>query len=870
MAWRDSKASRRRLVLFSLCIVFGVGALVALDSFTISLGRALAEESKTLLGADLTISSRLPLPAPILAAVRATGAETAEQITFSTMMVVGSGNAEGTGYSSKASGTRLVQLRGETGSFPFYGEVDTKPPGAMSELHRAQQTAERVAVVEQTLMNAYGLRRGDNVKLGTGYFRIVGALEKISGESLAITQLAPRVLVPASALAGTGLDLNGPLVRRRLAVKLPRGSDSDSQVESLAQAFRSKFAAERISIETVAGRRRDLGRSLGNIDGFLALVGFVALLLGAVGVASAVLAHVRSKIPTVALLRCIGVSSRQAFSIYLVQGCVLGLIGALGGGLLGVAIQAFLPQVIAALLPVPVPFAISGLGVLRGMAVGWGVCVLVCLIPLAGIGRVSPLAVIRAFGSEAGVPQPRLAKIILGAVLIAAITVFAIAQVHSVAVGAGFAIAVLVGFAVFYGAARAVSAIARRWTPGALPFPARQGFANLFRPQNRTTLLIVALGLATFLSFALFLTHVAFAREMRLTSSGDRPNLMFFDVQDDQVQGLETFLKTRGVPPTQDASVITMKISAVRGQTVSELLKRNPDDEPDDRRPSRRDADSSIPAWTLRHEYRSTARNSLSPSEQLVAGTFVGKVTGTGVVPISVDEGLVQEMHLKLADRIDWDVQGVPVQTVVGSIRSIDWRRLAPNFFIVFPTGALDDAPKFWVVAVKAPSADASASLQAEVVRQYPNVTAIDLSAILQTVDSIFSKVGFVVEFMAMFTVATAVVVLASSILAGRQQRRKEMVLLRTLGASAAQLNLMQATEYAVLGLLGALLGCLLGWAASACLARWVFEFSAAAPPVAFVGAFLIVICVTLLTGWLADRDLPRTPPLEAIRGESG
>lgn len=858
MAWRDSKASRRRLLLYSLCLVFGIGALVALDSFSLSLARSIAQESKSLLGADLVLSSRLPLPAPVRAAVAASGAETAEQIRFSSMARL-------------RGATRLVQVRAQAGTFPFYGQIDATPRDAVARLRAAERTGEPVAIVEQSLLTAYGAKPGDAIRLGTENFRIVGALRQISGESFAIIQLAPRVLVPAAALARAGLGADGPLVRRQLALKLPSGVDADA----LARSWRDRFAADRLEIETVAGRRRQLGRSLTNVDGFLSLVGFVALLLGAVGVASAVHAHVQSKVPTVALLRCIGVTSRQAFAIYLAQGAALGAVGAIGGGVVGIATQALLPRVVASLLPVPVTFALSFAGVARGMAVGWAVCLLVALIPLLGVGRVSPLAALRAHGSEGSASRLTWPRVLLALVQVAAIAAFAYAQTRNARLGAGFALAVVLGFALFVGAARAASALAARWAPARAPYALRQGLANLHRPQNRTTLLLVALGLATFLSFTLLLTRAAFSRELRSVGMGDRPNLMFYDVQDDQVRPLEAFLRSRHLGAMQDASVIAMKIEALRGRPVDEWLK-DAEGPPSLRyggRSVRAGTEDAVPAWTLRYEYRSTARDHLAPTERVVAGKFVGRMPpatdpAKALVPISVEEGLARDMHLRIGDHIDWNVQGLIVHTEVGSIRSVDWRRLSPNFFVVFPLGVLDDAPKFWVVAVRAPSADVSGAVQAEAVRRFPSVTVIDLQAILQTVDGILSKVGFVVGFMALFTAATAVVVLACSVLSGRQQRRREAVLLRILGASARQLWAIQASEYALLGALGAVIGCLLGWGASASLDRWVFDFPAAAPAGDFAAAIAVVMAVTLVTGWAADRDLARVPPLEALRAE--
>jgi putative ABC transport system permease protein len=241
----------------------------------------------------------------------------------------------------------------------------------------------------------------------------------------------------------------------------------------------------------------------------------------------------------------------------------------------------------------------------------------------------------------------------------------------------------------------------------------------------------------------------------------------------------------------------------------------------------------------------------------------------TQVVPISLEEGLADEMGLKLGDGIDWDIQGVTIHSRVASLRAVEWRRLEPNFFVVFPEGVLDSAPKFHVAAVRAPTGAASAELQRAVVRDFPNVTAIDLALVLATVEGVLGKVSFVIEFMAFFTVATGLLVLACAVINGRYQRRLETVLLRTLGATRSQVARIQLVEYAVLGGLAATVGSLLSLVASGLLARLVFKIPAAAPPMALVISVAGVSGLTLLVGRVADRGLLGQPPLEVLRAEN-
>jgi putative ABC transport system permease protein len=282
------------------------------------------------------------------------------------------------------------------------------------------------------------------------------------------------------------------------------------------------------------------------------------------------------------------------------------------------------------------------------------------------------------------------------------------------------------------------------------------------------------------------------------------------------------------------------------------------------------DKATAIPGWTLRREYRSTFRAELTETESLVQGQFTGRVAeGAPVIPISIEEGLARDMRLKLGDEVEFDVQGVSLLTRVGSVRKVDWQRMQPNFFIVFPEGVLEAAPKFFVVALRAATPADSARLQQAVVREYPNISAIDLALLLQTFDAIFSRVALVVQFMALFTVATGVIVLVGAVLTGRYQRIRETVLLRTLGATRRQLMQIQLVEYSILGILAAVVGCLLAVAANALLAQFVLKTSTSVS----VGTLALAVCavtaVTLLTGLLSSRGVTDHPPLEVLRQET-
>lgn len=836
MAWRDSRASRSRLLLASTSIVLGIAALVAIASFNNNLITSINDQAKTLLGADLMVQSRAEFTPDLAAALEDLGGEQANEIALSTMVV----------FPDADNATRLATLKAIGGGYPFYGDFVTVPAEAPERLSEGG----KVAIMEETMMAQFGVTVGDRVKLGTEFYEVVGALQQVPGDSMAVAMLSPRVLVPIETLDETGLLGPGSLVRHRRYIVFNDGTNP----HEVERQLRRDFQEERLAIDTVEERKNELGNSLRNVYRFLSLVGFVALFLGAIGVASAVHVHVRQKIPTVAVLRCLGASSQTAFGVYLLQGIALGLVGALVGAALGVGVQLSLPQLVAGSLPVDVSFDVVWRVVAKGAAAGLVICGLFTLLPLLAVRRVSPLAAIRADVAPAnGRRDPWMWAVYAAIAMV--VVVFSFRQAPRWEIGVGFVGMLAGSFVVLAVMGKLVAWAARRFTPKGAPYVWRQGIANLHRPNNRTLLLLLALGLGTFLMVTLVLTRSTLLAQIEGTGGDDRPNLLFFDLQDDQIEPLREIMTEQGTPLMADAPIVTMRIASVNGMSVGDMLK---------------DRSRDIPSWTLRREYRSTFRDEIiDRTERVVAGEFVSRVEpDVEIVPVSVEVGLAEDMNLQLGDEIEWDVQGLPMKTRVASLREVEWRRLEPNFFVVWPAGVLEPAPKFWVAAARAASPADSARIQREVVSELPNVSAIDLQLVMETLDGIFEKVQFVIQFMALFTVATGVIVLAGAIMSGRHQRMREAVLLRTLGATGRQMWQIQLVEYAVLGGLAALTGCLLAMVGNWGLAFFVFQTNAAYPAPVLLSALLGVMGVTITTGLLASRGVANHPPLEVLRQE--
>ncbi|MBT7587375.1 MAG: FtsX-like permease family protein, partial [Gemmatimonadetes bacterium] len=362
MAWRDSRNHRRKLLLFTSSITIGIGALVGMGSLSATLEDAIDEQAASLLGADITIESRQPFTPDAEALIDSIGGTQARQISFNSMV-----------YLPKSQDTRLAQIRALTGPFPFYGELKTAPAQAAQNFRSKPE-----ALVDEALMLQFGAAVGDSIKIGDTVFAIGGRLLRIPGENALFSDIQPRVYISMDYLEGTRLIQKGSRVTYTAFFCFTDGRD----VQAIEQAIRPQTRDNRLRVETIADRKRRLGRTLGNLYRFLNLGSFIALLLGGVGVASAIHAYTKQKLPTVAILRSLGATARQTFLIYLIQAGAMGFIGSLVGALLGLGVLYSLPSILADVLPLEVTPSFNVFALLEGLGLGLGISLLFAALPL--------------------------------------------------------------------------------------------------------------------------------------------------------------------------------------------------------------------------------------------------------------------------------------------------------------------------------------------------------------------------------------------------------------------------------------------------------------------------------------------------------
>jgi putative ABC transport system permease protein len=858
LAWRESR-SPRRLVLLMASVTAGVAALVAIGSFTQNLQDSVRDQARALLGADLAVGSAAPFSpraeAVIASLAEGAGAaggvaETARVTSFAAMA-----------YVPRTAGARPVQVLAIAGGFPFYGRIETTPPGQWARL-----TEPGGVLVEPALLTMFDARVGDTLSLGEARFEIRGTVVNYPGDVGIRSALGPRVFLPAADVPATGLLRFGSRARYDAFVKLPPGTDA----QRLAGRARPRLASERVSIRTVSEDQRSLNNNLGRLGRYLSMVGLVALLLGGLGVASAVRALIKKKMETIAVLRCLGATAGQIFAAYLVQAMALGLAGSLLGATVGVALQSLLPRLFKGMLPVDVAFAPAPASIATGLLLGVWVSGIFALLPLLSIREVSALAVLRReFETVRRRRDPR--RIAAAAALGASVVALAIVHAPNPGAGLVFAAAIGAALAALWGAALLLMKSLRRWFPSAWPYVWRQGLANLFRPANQTAMVILALGFGAFLLDTVYVVHHNLLRDLRVDGSGERPNLALFDIQPDQREGLRALLAREGLAIEPPVPIVPMRIVSVKGASAATLLaqasvRSGP-------RPAGGE-EGRVSPWTLRREYRSTYRDTLTSSERVVSGTgwaagaWRRPHAGEALVPVSLEVGVARDLGVAVGDTVTWDVQGVTVATRVASLREVDWARFEPNFFVVFPEGPLGEAPQTFLTLTRVADAGRRARLQRGVAEAFPNVSALDLTQVQEVIEKIIARVTLAIRFMAVFSLGAGVVVLLGAVAASRDQRIREGVLLKTLGATRAQVQRVILAEYLSLGTLASLSALLLSLVAGWALLRFLFDSPFHPPVVPLAALSISVVALTAAIGLWSGREVFARSPLEALRAD--
>lgn len=833
-ALRESRGSRGRLVFFTACLAIGVAAIVGVASLGTAIENGLRAQSRELLGADLSVSSRRPLPVELdaLFAGRA-GVERADVRELATMA------------SDPAGGqSRLVEVKAVRGRFPFYGAIEIEPSGDFG----AALTDES-AIVAPELLETLGVRTGDSIAIGSARFRVAATIVLEPGRLDFALTAGPRVFLTLGGLARAELEGAGARIQNRALFRLPEQSARDALREEKRRLERDLPGAAYIDVQTHTEAQPTIRRAVERVERYLGLAALMSLVLGGTGVAMIVRAWLAARTPSIALLRCLGYRPREVFALYAGNVVLFALVGSFVGGLAGSLLPLLAPHLFADVLPAGLELEWEAWPLVRGLALGVAIALVFSVPPLTAVWRVAPARVLR---SEAE-PLPPDRRVQCAAFASLALGLYGAAWVQ--ADDALDALFFTGGMAVL-AALLALGAFALRRVAACLPRErlnpyVLHGLAALARPGSGVTGALVALGLGVLVVTTMALVESRLGERLRTALPKDAPSLFLLDVQPAQWPGVRAALEGAGASSIRHVPVVTTRLARIDGESVDEIAKR-----------PRGSADGRRRSWRLTREQRITWMQELPPDNRVTAGELWSDPSPR---ELSIEEEYAEGLDVGVGSRLTFDVQGVEIEFLVTSLRRVEWESFGINFFLVAEPGALDDAPRFDLAAARL-DAGAENSFRDALTREFPNVTVIQVRSILDKVLAVMARLALGVRLLGSFTILTGLVILCGVASASAVHRTREAALLKTLGVTRAGVGLLFATEFALIGLVAGFLGSGAALVLTFAFLDRVIELEAALPwwvvlPAAGASALLAAVC-----GVLACARALATRPIVSLR----
>jgi putative ABC transport system permease protein len=825
--WRDLRSGELRLLI--VAVTLAVAALTAVGFFADRLKGGLQRDARQLLGGDAVVSSDRPTPQSFIDRARAEGLQTSSAISFPTM-----GRAE----EDRGGASKLVALKVIDRAYPLRGRLTvTQSPDSPGAPTRDVPAPGEVWVDPQ-LLDALALSVGDGLLLGDSRLRIGRIIVLEPDRGGGFMNFAPRVLLNQADLAGTRLVQPASRLTYRFAV-----AGEDVQAQRFAQwATREveKPEVRGVRVESLETGRPEMRQTMDRAEKFLNLVALLAAMLSAVAVALAARGFAANHLDDCAMLRVLGQSQRTIALSYTLEFMLIGLGASALGLLIGFAVHHVFVLLLAGLVDAALPAA-SLWPVAFGMGMGLTLLFAFGLPPVLQLAQVPPLRVIRR---DVGNLKPAsLAVLGIGVAGFAALLLAASSDITLglIAVG-GFAAAVLVFAALSWLAVQLLrrsvnEATAPRW----MVLATRQISA---RPAY-AVVQVSALAVGLLALVLLVLLRTDLISSWRKATPPNAPNRFIINVMPDQGTAFRKVLQEAGVASYDWFPMIRGRLVAINGKAMS------PDDFVDDR--AKRMVD---------REFNLSNSASLPQHNHVVAGKWADNEPGT----ISVEESIATTLNLKLGDSLRFDIGGIPVDARITSLRKVDWGSMRANFYVLYPVANLPDLPTTYMSAFKAPAVK---GFDNALVRDFPNITSVDVSATLQQIQRVLDQVIRAVEFLFGFTLAAGLVVLFAAITATREERAREFAIMRAVGAQGRLLRQVQRAELAGVGLLAGLLASVVAMAVGWGLAKYVFGFEwTASAWVPLAGAVTGAV-LAMGAGWWGLRDVLRRPVIETLRRAS-
>jgi putative ABC transport system permease protein len=841
MAVREIKASWRRLVLFFVCIAIGVASIVALRSVVQNVRTGLAGEARALTGADVVISGNTVFTPTVREAVDREVEEgrvsaVAEAVEIATMVRAAGG---------EQPIAKMVELRAVQEPFPLYGTLVLQQGTYSHALLR-----NRGVLVRPELLAQLGLAVGDELLIGTERFAIRGVVDREPGRNVGAFSLGSRVFIDHADLASTGLISFGSRASYQLLLQVP---DSERQARPLARDLSSQFESEFVRVRNYMQLENDIGEDLERAENYLSMVGLVVLILGGIGVSSVTRVFVQQKIKSIAILKCVGASSRDVLAIYVTQVLVLGLVGSVLGVVIAAGAVAAIPHIVPRLAPfLPADYGITAGSVWQGIGIGLLVSVLFSVVPLLDVRRVKPSLLLRqAMAPAAGVDVLKWA---VAAAVGAALVGLASWQAGSLRVGlvlcAGF-----VGIALVLHLAGTVIIRAVQPLRNARSFALRQAVLAVARPGNQTRVILLAVGLGTFFVLGVRGLQANLLRDFSVQLGADAPDMFLMDIQGNQRDGVVRIVDEAGDGPApQLIPVLRARVVGVRGEAVNldgfeEVRGRR----------------------GLSREYTVTYRGTLNENESLIDGEWWDPSPVTpDTAEVSIEESLQRRFDIRVGDQMTFDILGQTVTARVASTREVDFRDFrAGGFMFVFRPGTFEGVPHGYIATVRGP-ADSSARtrMQSALVASYPNVSVIDLRDVLAAIQDVVNNITMAVTVVGGLVLLSGALILIGAVSMTKFRKVYEAAILKTLGASSRLIATMLLLEYGVLGAIAGAVGAIGAVALSWGIATYALDLPWEPTPVLTMGGIAITAVLVGIIGLVASLDVLRHKPLATLRAE--
>ena len=826
LAWRDLRGGAvaiRGLRVVVACLALGVAAMAGVGSLRASIEAGLAENGAKLLGGDVAIQGGAqPLPDALRDFLRQRGARLSDSTSMRAMLIAPSGERQ------------LVELRAVDAAWPLIGTAKLDPdspliPGTIA--------------VDPLAIDRLGAKIGETLRLGRAEFRLAGRVveepDRIATQSI----LGPRVLARVEDIAATGLVQPGALVNFELRATLPPATD----IKALANAIRLNFPDTGWRIREAADAAPNLRQFLDRTASFMTLVGLTSLLVGGIGVANGVRAWLESRARAIATLRCLGAAPRLVFAVLALQVGVLSLLGIGIGVAIGAALPGLVGTLFADVLPLPLQGGFYARPLLMSGLTGALTAASFALWPLARAMRISGAALFRdALLPDGAKPgwAVILASVLLGAALVATV----VAGTEEKKFALFFCIGAFATLLLFRAGAWLLM-----WTLAHLPAPprpwARLGLGNLHRPgaPTRTMLVSVGLGLSTLAAVALIQGNVT--AQLDGGMSDKAPSFFFIDIQPNQLASFRAMLDaTPGVSEVKDVPNLRARLVAIRGVPVDQV-QVSPDS-----------------AWALRGDRGLTYAAAMPEGTKLVEGQW-WPADYSGKPLVSLDVGLARGWGVTLGDVIKVNILGRDIDLTIASLRDIQWRSMGINYAMVASPGLLERAPHSHIATLKLPDAQ-QAGLLKRVTDALPNVTGIRIADVLAAVAVLFGQLATGLAATGALTLISGMLVLGGAVAAGQRRRVAEAVILKTLGASRAQIRAAWLVEFGLLGLVAGLIAALVGTAASWGVLHYVMHAEWDFLPMRLAATLLGSTALLLLFGYAGTEAALRVRAAPLLRNE--